>query len=108
MLKVRFGIERDYMSNRVKIYAGMEENGRIIGHADPPIVHIDNNLEEGTAYGVHKPLFEIDEDETQRLLQMLWDRGFRPNSLHSESDTRKHLQDMRTLVGKAYKVELRD
>jgi hypothetical protein len=58
-------------------------------------------IEEGAAYP-DSAAIPLDNTSTQSLMDMLWDCGFRPSegsgSAGAMAATKKHLEDMRTLV----------
>ena len=65
--------------------------------AAPLVIH---EIDEGADAG--EPTFKLTNDETQLLMDRLWDLGFRPSegsgSAGAMAATQKHLEDMRKLV----------
>jgi len=98
-----YAYKADPWSRVVNISQCLERGGKFLYTGRPP-------LEEMPEGGQLNPCLTISMDQSQSLMDQLWDIGLRPSegsgSAGSLRATEKHLGDMRAIVSKKLGVEL--
>lgn len=88
-----------------------------MGHIEVRIIDLEKHdyisrmevthVEDGAC--IIPPLFNIDQDQAQQIMDNLWDCGIRPSegtgSAGAMAAVQRHLEDMRTLVFKPSRGE---
>jgi len=92
---IMVGLRSDMLDKRVEVYIGMEQ-GEDVYMAQPLVL---NKVEAGVSFDA--PTFKIERDQAQRLLNDLWNMGFRPPEYAGEgvvAAMREHIATLKEMM----------